>query len=133
MGTCRREEELYEIFSSISPKPSHSLGRGDGVVYIWWMFHLALHLYPVLVIFLLIVLAVTGLPNHFPHWYLLDNVFSYYTEIQWRENTMVCGNGSRMIGAPCVHSLAHPTLKDPGNKVLGFLFPVNSRTEGRKI
>lgn len=94
---------------------------------------LGLASYPVLVLFLLTVLAVTGLPNHSPHWYLLDNVFGYYTEIRWRENTMVCGNGSRMIGAPLMHSLAHPALKDPGNKGSGFLFPVNPRTEGRKI
>lgn len=37
----------------------------------------ALHLYLILVLFLLTVLVITDLPKHSPNWYLLDNVFSW--------------------------------------------------------
>lgn len=135
VGTCRWEERLYQIFS-VSPQPPHSLGVEWFTlanVPLWP--YICLYPIPVFFFFLLIVIAVTDLPNHSPNWFLLDNVFSsllYWfcgEKIPWS-----WGNGSRMRGViTFVHSLGHSAPKDPRNKSSGFLFPVSLRTEGRKI
>lgn len=137
VGTYRWEEELYLIFP-VPPQPPgpHSLGVE------WFTFDgyptLVFRLYPIPVLCLLIVLAITDLPNNSPNWYLLHSGFSWPSiillpEILWRENTMVMWKWFQRGGCYLVLSLFHSAPKDPRNKGLGFVFPVNPRTEGRKI